>query len=528
MDITSPITLWKDYDVTALPFNASALSQKSENEITVKEYYFDGYTTVDGRVRAYIKISENPDHRGTVLYLCGSDGSVDDKIVKKIFDLGYTVAALDYLGFSQSAAHYTFYPQSLSYCNLRGETSFSIENNDKLSNWYIWTCISRRAVKFIETLYPNDKLFALGIGLGGSTVYKLSAFDDGLTACATLLNVIPNVSGEGNAIINYHASLDNSAYAPITQIPLFMAVASNDGDGSLDNMSELVANTESIRRFRIVERAFASGIFSVLSELDRFFSDCISSDLVMPWPEITASNSDGSLYFNIDIHRPENTADLEIDAQLKLFVSFCIEKAHYRNWMCLPTISLGKDKYIANINVCQGDKPIHAFANLVYSDGNVKSSTVLGIIPKNLGVKARVGVSHRKIYDSSMGVDGWTTRKGGSIKLVTGPYDIEGVTSDDNTIITFKPGDPLFKVSADTLLQLMLCGNPQQITISVNDGKNSYNCGLTLTNSDDWHKFSLSPINFKGTNGTLADWSEILLLEISSQEQLIVGSVLWV
>ena len=73
-------------------------------------------------------------------------------------------------------------------------------------------------------------IFALGVGLGGSTVYKLSAFDDGPAACATLLNIIPNVIGEGNAIINYRASIDNYAYAKISKIPMFMAIATNDAE----------------------------------------------------------------------------------------------------------------------------------------------------------------------------------------------------------------------------------------------------------------------------------------------------------
>ena len=69
VDITSPINLWKNYDVLALPLNKSALSQKTENGFTVKEYYFDGYTTVDGRTRTYIKIYERQDAKGVVLYL---------------------------------------------------------------------------------------------------------------------------------------------------------------------------------------------------------------------------------------------------------------------------------------------------------------------------------------------------------------------------------------------------------------------------------------------------------------------------
>ena len=89
----------------------------------------------------------------------------------------------------------------------------------------MWTCIARRAVKLLKKLYDAD-IFALGIGLGGCTVYKLAAFDDGIKACATLLNINPQVSGSGNDIINYHASLDNSAYAPFCRVPFFMAVSS--------------------------------------------------------------------------------------------------------------------------------------------------------------------------------------------------------------------------------------------------------------------------------------------------------------
>ena len=98
MDITSPITLWKEYDVTTLPLNTSALSQKTENGITVKEYYFDGYTTVDGRVRAFARIAENPQAKGIVLYLKDSQKDFSDEIGATMYDLGYTVATLDYLG----------------------------------------------------------------------------------------------------------------------------------------------------------------------------------------------------------------------------------------------------------------------------------------------------------------------------------------------------------------------------------------------------------------------------------------------
>ena len=523
MDITSPITLWKDYDVSALPLNESSLSPKTENGATVKEYYFDGYTTVDGRVRTFVKITEAPTCKGIVLYLSDYNDEQDKTLIDTLIGFGYTVAAMDYKGSSENGRH-TLYPASLSDCTVGDSRMFSVPESGS-NNWYIWTCLARRTVSLLKTLYPNTNIYALGMGLGGTTVYKLACFDDGLTACATLLNIIPTVEGSGNSLINYHASLDNSAYATISKIPMFMAVASNDVDGSLDDMSELAENTESLKCFRIVERGFSHGIKSVYNELNNFLTEISENKDVIPRPEITASNSEGSLYFNIEVPENEN---VQVQTRLDLFVSFAIEDAPFRNWMSLPVLSLGGGKYMCKINVCNENKPLHAFANLIAENGDVQSSDLITIIPKNLGIKERPGVSHRKIYDGSMGKDGWTTRDGGEINVAKGPYDIEGVTTTSKSLVSFKLGDPLFKVDADTMLQAMICGKPQEITVSVADKTNTYSYRTEIKSEEDWSKLSLTHMNFKGPAGTLLDWSQVCILEFSSDEQFILGSVLWI
>ncbi|MDE6200651.1 MAG: hypothetical protein K2M47_02055 [Clostridiales bacterium] len=523
MDITSPINLWKNYDILALPLNKSALSQKTENGYTVKEYYFDGYTTVDGRARTYIKIYDCADAKGVVLYLADKSGNVDDELLAKLHDFGYSVAVLDYLGKSDRE-RYTLYPKSLSACNLDGVEEFTIPD-DATSNWYIWACISRRAIKLLQEIYGETHIFALGVGLGGCTVYKLAAFNDGLTACATLLNILPNVVGEGNSLINYRASLDNSAYAPVCEIPMFMALSSNDYDGSLDDMAELAKNTASLKHFRIVERALTCGIKAAYDDLIEFFDERANNVPCEPIPQISPSNSDKNLYINIALN---HATEEERDVKVKLYVSFCIEDVPYRNWMNIPIIGLGNDNYMAKINVCQDDKPIYAFANVIYDNKTIRSSNLLGVIPKTIGVRAKPGVSHRKIYDGSMGEDCWTTRDGSAVMPVKGLYDIDGVTSKMGSLLTFKLGDPLFSVPPDTLLQLMLCGEPQTITVSVSNKTNKYECTVNITDDSDWHKFSLSHMNFKGAAGMLSDWSQILVLEFTSDKQFILGSVIWV
>lgn len=523
MDITSPSSLWKDYDVSALPFNEYFLSAKTDNDLTVKELYFDGHTTVDGKARAFLRIYERPDAKGIVLFL-PDDGDETNRIaIHKLTENGYTVAELDYLGRSDSQMRYTLYPNSLEICNSRNTQTFVMSDDTQYSRWYMWTCLARRASKLLQKLYDKN-LYALGIGLGGCTVYKLAAFDDGIKACATLLNIDPVVTGSGNALINYHASLDNFSYATLCKVPLMMGVSSNDENGSLDNMSDLAEQTSSLKCFRIVERAFSCGINSIYGEVSEFFDKYNECSLM---PEITASNSEGSLYLNITVGADGND-QAKPDYKFTLYVAFCIDDARHRNWMNIPAISLGNDVYIAKINVCQAEKPIYAFVNVTCADGRIFSSAVANILPKSLGIKSKPGVSHRKIYDSSMGLDGWIARNGYGVYLKKGPYDIEGITSDNSSLITFKLGDPLFKVPADTLLQIMVCGKPQTLTVTVRDADNDYSCQVEIKNTEDWFKFSLSHHNFKGQNGPLSDWSRILMLEFSSDENFTVGSVLWV
>ena len=521
MDITSPITLWKEYGALALPLNKSALSQKNENGVTVREFYFDGYTTVDGRTRAYIKIYESAQKKGSVLYLADKTGKVNAELLNKFLDFGYSVAVLDYLGKSERE-RYTMYPKSLSACNLDGVDKFSIVS-DVNSNWYVWTCISRRAIKLLEELYEGAPVFALGVGLGGTTVYKLAAFNDGLSACATLLNILPNVEGEGNSLINYRASLDNAAYATISTVPMFMAVCSNDNDSSLDNMAELAKNTKSLKQFRIVERAFTAGIKSVYDNLINFFAGRAEGEPTEQRPDIEPSNSDKNLYFNISI----NDVAADRDLQVKLYVAFCIEQAPFRNWMNIPLISLGKDKYMAKINVCQENRPIYAFVNAIYDGKTVYSSDMISVVPKSIGVVARAGVGHRKIYDGSMREDCWLSRNGDPVTAVKGPYGIDGVSSN-GSLITFKPGDPLFSVPPDTLLQIMVCGKPQTLNVSVAGKNEKYDCSVFIKNEGEWQTISLSHMNFKGKTGMLADWSSVLLLEFTSDSEFIIGSVIWV
>ena len=525
MEISSPSGLWKDYDVTAAPLNERALTEKNINGVRVREYYFDGHSASDGKVRAFIRISENPDTKRVLLYMPANSDDPDE-IPEYFLKAGYTVAVLDYLGQSETSARFTLYPKSISNCNSRGVQQFNAPSDAFKSRWYIWTCIARRAVHFLRKLYPESNMFALGKGLGGSTVYKLATFNDGLIACATMLNILPTIRGSGNQLINYRAALDNTAYASLCKIPLFMAISSNDEDKSFDEMSELAGITSSLESFRIVERAFSKGIRVTYNQCEHFFTAKSTNAPLLPIPIIAPSNSNNKLYFNITLDDAENRAPYD---EVRFYCAFRVENPMHRNWTNVELVSMGAGKYLAHVFVLDSDKPIYVFAAVSDNDGNIMSSELITVIPKTLGLKAQIPLSSRRrlIYESSMGKDLWAAPRGGNLFMKSGPFGIDGITSDCFSLATFKPSDFLYKVDEDSLLQIIINGKPQKLKLSVVDESGVFSCELDLTDPNDWTKFTLSPKNLMNERH-LSSWKNVMVFILEGTDEFLVSSVIWV
>ncbi|MCH5350695.1 MAG: hypothetical protein J1F39_01825 [Clostridiales bacterium] len=525
LEITGINSLWKDYEVTALPLNPYALSEKQIDGKKVREYYFDGYTTLDGKVRTYLKIYENEKSDGIVLFLPDTDGNEEPAL--KLYERGFTVAVLDYSGKNKDDSRYTIYPKSLEECNCIGATEFVAPDDTLNSRWFAWACMARRAVKLLKDKYAEKNIFAWGIGLGGSTVYKMCAFDDGLKAAATSLNVLPKVSGTGNPLINYRAALDNHSYAAATKVPLLMCVSTNDEDRSFDDMSELATLTASLKCLRICERSFKSGIKATYDQVSTYFHDSAKGNVDVPRPQVKATNSENSLYFNIvSNEKADNSGD---GGKVELFAAYGIDDSRYRNWTGVPLISLGGGEYMARVSVIQDTRPTYAFVNLTDKNGVVSSSAMITVVPKSLNITASPMLKQKLIFDGNSGKDVWTSSDGGNISIKTGPYEIQGVSSDSKTLISFKLGDLLYTANNDSLLQIIACGEPQAVTIVLSDGKETYKTNVTITNSNDWHKFTLSNTDFKSVNGSiLQNFSKAVFIKFTSEKEFIISSMLWV
>ena len=157
------------------------------------------------------------------------------------------------------------------------------------------------------------------------------------------------------------------------------------------------------------------------------------------------------------------------------------------------------------------------------------SSELITVIPKTLGLKAQIPLSSRRrlIYESSMGKDLWAAPRGGNLFMKSGPFGIDGITSDCFSLATFKPSDFLYKVDEDSLLQIIINGKPQKLKLSVVDESGVFSCELELTDPNDWTKFTLSPKNLMNERH-LSSWKNVMVFILEGTNEFLVSSVIWV
>jgi hypothetical protein len=333
--------------------------------------------------------------------------------------------------------------------------------------------------------------------------------------------------------LEFKAALDNLSYCPHLKCPLFIQLASNEQNSSLDRMNGLYNATTSPHgsllsispktdRFLAPEEAGNVGTF-----LDTVFKN---APLVSE-PLLTARGSGGSLYLNIavDISR-------EIES-VKLYVAHSQPLSAYRHWMNHNIEMTGINEYISKVKVFSESEPVYAFVNVKYKDYLSVSSAVLETVPKHLNVTAAAFILKRRIYDSEMGVSEWQAARAQAftgenpLKTETGPFMIDGVTSDTNALSTFVLADKQYRGEPDASLQLTVFSPLDQTAefiITAGKSFTRYSCFKKLSPGEGWFKISLPAQEFRSPDGFLEDFNEVIVFEVRGESKFLINSVLWV
>ncbi len=536
MEIQTPQTIWNDYDKSG-SVNESVVSQSDCGDYTLFQVYFNGEQVTDGVTRIFARLYR-PKKEGAVpavLFFDDENDSLGFEHIKVLLDEGFAVLWVDYLGKRAGKSRFTLYPDSLVSREQEGEETKSLPENYMESRFYVNGCVGFKALNYLlsKDFVDKDRIGALGVGEGGPIVWTLSVRER-LRAGMTFYGggVLSDDYHSDPKYLFYKAALDVRSYAQYSLFPILIQGASNERNNSLDYLSEMYNNAQS-SVLSIAPRAIRAVITAQKKNLKYWFSNALKGSGYVPVPpEINARESDGKLYYDLEINESREVEDV------KLFTYQGEDEAAFRNWSGQRIEKVSKGKYIAMVDVYTENEPIRAFVSVKYADSLYLSSAVLLKYPEQMNVTALPKRS-RLIYDSDeMGLDDFIVPNDYDLKydeekLVVrkGPFDIKGVCSMTGQLATFKLGDHKFKGEGDSLLKLLMHVEEScSVVFSVmNKERDVFECIKELSPDDGWVSVSLAPFDFRSKKSVLSDWSDIVVISITSgNTKLLLSSMLWV
>lgn len=539
--ILTPQQLWKDYNRFETPFNISQLSQKADDLCMQTYYYFNGDKARKGNSRIFARLVDPIAGRGDSVIIVFDDiaNSVDKFDCSSYIANGYSVLVIDYAGEIGDKTRYTIYPTDLEFANASSDNNNL--NNIKItaeeSCWYVWAKVGFRAVAFAESL-GFEKRFAIGVGHGGEQVWKI-CYDQTLLqgACVVFsggaeVYLLSDAERSSQDSLAYFAGISSLAYAPLVKTPMFMQVTSNEQNSSLDYLNNLYnacTNNSSYisissRSNRTIQNSKKDGILT-------FFNSSRDNEVLLSAPSISFKGSDNNLYLSTTVE------DSSLIQSIELNVAYSQQICAYRNWRRIDLEKIGNDYYTL-LPVVAISEPIYTFLNITLTNGFSFSSSIQKVKPEAYSIKCTPFSSKRLVYDVDMGVADWIVLNENSLDyslnkpvLKMGCCEIEGVTSPTNVLTTFKLADIQYKGKDNYLLQMIVFSDSEQnVTFSVTSAGSlkKYLCTKNITNVGSWSKITLDISDFKSGGSFLDSWEDILTFEITSCNELLVNSLLWV
>jgi len=555
--IITPQILWEGCDPNAYPLKPSIVSTMETVDYFCYSLYFDGLkTTYNAVARIFAKLYTPKSDRffksasndkftndfGLIKNLTNNAIVVFNDINKSVdsfkpniyIDEGFCVLVVDYAGFDDKKSRFTIYPKNLKQANyhLNQKAVLDMDIDPKDSSWYIWQTVALRAVACLRRLNFKS-VFMIGIGHGLEMVFKSSYFINNIDGGATILS--GGVAKSSN--VQYLAALDATAYAQYSKCPILMQVASNENNSSLDGINSLFETLDTYGEARFLIKENSIACIDYTAPL-RWFKAILNGDTFYSSPILKARASQNKLYFNVEVSSCNNISKISLN------VAHGEEFSAFRSWRQEPLQSLGEGEYLTSVDILDCEKPIFAFVNVKYECGSEFSSNILTVLPKNLDISLPPAAKKRLIYDTDMGLRVFDTGKSvicncyedncdaASLSIQVGALGLDGLSSDTNSLSTFRLCDNQYTGNSGDSLQLMIQAlEPISITFSILSKK--YNTHFEyikeFDGSESWIKTSLILNDFKSKNGdSLNSWQDVLTFYIKASGKFLLNSTLWV
>ncbi len=527
--------LWKDFDPKSIALNTSVVTQVNAGEYSVKTVYFNGLSCDNGVCRIFAKLISPQVKTGKAIIVMDEiQNGVDKFDFSGFISEGYSVLIVDYAGFSTEYSRFTIYPKCFSTANYNNNVLClaQLPPSLKASCRYIWTTVMLCAVFYMEEAGFCD-IGLYGIGEGGSQVIKALALLPQVK-CGAVLFSSSRVSQKDEKdydedLVAYAAALADWSYSPFLKSPLFIQTTSNEQNSSLDKMSKIFSSAgDAGALIAISPRSDRTVCENQKDNIKLFFETVFGSKKLLKPPKITPKNSDNSLYLHINADTAEEIESAE------LFVAHAQKIGAYRNWQNKNLEKTGAGDFISKIQVYSALDPIFAFFNVKYKNGFCISSAVAVVLPGQMNIEIQPFVPKRLIFDVESGSSEWILKgeaENNKLFIEKGPFDIEGITAKSNRLATFALSDKLFSPPKMSSLQLIVYSSvnqPIQFSLKTSVDNQIFSVSKTLDPADSWTKITLSPQDFRSSDGSMQSWNNIVTLELCAEHKFLINTMLWI
>lgn len=525
--------LWSDFNPRAEPLEIETLREWNEGPSRYREFYFTGMTHEGEKVRVYC-IYATPSAPGkypATLHIHGGGQTAYQPWVKFWSERGYAALTFNWGGVWPNREKYTHWGK-LREANHQyvGKLVQATEPSAKISSWYLWTRVSRRALTALEAQPEVDpkRMGIYGISMGGTIVWAFAGIDDRVRAACAIYGAGWNTYPEtldlpdkpDQATLDWRRLMEPESYAPRIKCPILFLNASNDQHGKMDFCQKTIDLTRAPHRQANTARyrhhiAAPEGI-----DLPLWMDHYLKNE-GPEWPESPRIKLDGAI---LEV-RPDQPAALN-----RVEIHYALDNSNPKNrfWR-LAKVEKKNGIWTAHPFIMPTSTNFYAFANVYYTNGICLSSD---LIRERLEDKRKLFPMDEPsllIDDLTVSIDGWASSSPGTDPLPPIRKIIQQTngmtTSLSLALFTHKIGDPKWKgpdgaklrftASSPTARPIHVVVHEKEFAIGHRPFTNIVNLGAQT----NWQTFTLETSSFIGHGGPLKSWADVNMLELVSPDK---------
>ncbi|NCA67083.1 MAG: hypothetical protein EOM87_03350 [Clostridia bacterium] len=541
----TPIQLWQDFNpVRDLLETAVKDYVKIDEDITCKSLYFTAIGGGEDAVRAYAEIFVPANNsRKAVIFIPDINESISREALLSYAREGYICASVDLAGEEKNGGEYTKYKGKYAYGQY-DKAKQQLNNcspSAECCPMFLWARIVRRFLTVILENYPKAAPVCVAERRASEIAWHLSAMDTRLIGAVTLLgSSFGSFVGWKKALREdaddnmdrWDTAISASAYAKFVGCPMLIVTATNSASGEFDRVEDLVDLLPEGNTYNTLVSARLSNQISeeTNNTVMRWIGGIYSAKRQLPQvPGLTYSDK-GDLVFHIIPDESEKKV-----SSVTLYYAYNEENAQYRNWHGQPMIKTETD-YSLNVELCEEDQRVYAYAEIRYRDVLVSSAPVLITLDKQYK-RARTP-KIKLIYDTSM--DNCFFAETEDVILAKDILDIKkseigisGISVSRGILASYMVGESR-KLKYEGILQLSACSiQARDVTVCLTqeaEGKYTrYSALRQLKGGGIWNKLSFEVDDFRTDERIpMDDWNNIKKIEFINAEGVLFNNMLWV